>query len=126
MVLALLKVPLLPCRHTTFQQLGFDHVPSSLDSIEPLLAVYYTLYPVDVADVGFLLDNISASTVGPQYLKTFPGSEAYLEFVLDVMNRCAGCLTGDARTAVIVWSFRYDNLNIMQFFHVLFIMDNDK
>ncbi|VEN44962.1 unnamed protein product, partial [Callosobruchus maculatus] len=116
MVLVLLKVPLLPCRHTTFQQLGFDHVPSSLDSVEPLLAVYYTLYPVDVAGVGFLLDNISAPTVGPQYLKAFPGSDAYLEFVLDVMSRCASCLTGDARIAIIVWSFRYDNSNTNQFF----------
>nr|CAI5858133.1 unnamed protein product [Callosobruchus analis] len=90
---------------------------------EPLLAVYYTLYPVDVAGVGFLLDNISAPTVGPQYLKTFPGSDAYLEFVLDVMSRCADCLTGDARIAVVVWSFRYDNSNKNLFVSILFIVD---
>ncbi|XP_018578784.1 protein NRDE2 homolog [Anoplophora glabripennis] len=110
-VFSLLKIPLLPCRHTTMQELGLDYVPWSLDSIEPLLSVFLPLYPIDITNENLL--NDSKLTVGPQYLKVLPGQEEYLKFILIVMQNSADCLTGDDKFAVTVWWFRFQRLLII-------------
>lgn len=110
-ILTLLKVPLLPCRHNTMQQLGLDYVPWALDSVESLLPVCFSLYPVDLTNKYLLKDN--KLVVGPQYLKVIPGQEEYLQFVLATMKNCIDCLLGADRSAVVVWWFRFQRLLVM-------------
>lgn len=110
-IFSLLKIPLLPCRHTTMQDIGLDYVSWSLDSIEPLLPLFLSLYPVDVIDETFFKDQKLA--VGPQYLKAMPGQEEYLKFILTVMKNCSECLIGDDQLAVTIWWFRFQRLLII-------------
>lgn len=110
-ILTLLKIPLLPCRHNTMNQLGLDYVPWALDSIESVLPIFYPLYPVKL-DLGNFLSDYQLS-VGPQYLKVFPGQEEYLVFILTVMQKCIDCLQGDDKTALIIWWFRFQRLLII-------------
>ncbi|XP_060526310.1 nuclear exosome regulator NRDE2 [Cylas formicarius] len=111
-ILALLKVPLLPCRHCSMQDLGLDYVPWSLDSVESLLPVFVPLYPVDTVSPNLLKDTARLA-VGPQYLKTIPGQDQYLNFVLTVMENCADCLNGRDQIAVRVWWFRFQRLLVI-------------
>lgn len=110
-ILTLLKIPLLPCRHNTMQELGLDYVPWALDSVESLLPVFFSLYPIDLTNKHLLKDNKLA--VGPQYLKIIPGQEEYLQFVLATVKNCIDCLSGDDKKAVIVWWFRFQRLLVM-------------
>lgn len=110
-IFSLLKIPLLPCHHTTMQDLGLDYVPWSLDSIEPLLSMFLPSYPIKVVDTNFLRDQKLA--VGPQYLKSMPGQEEYLKFVLQVMKNCSECLSGVDKLAVTIWWFRFQRLIIV-------------
>lgn len=107
-VLTLLKIPLLPCRHSTMQELGLDYVPWAVDSIESLLPIFFPIYPIDLDNKYLLCDNKLA--VGPQYLKVLPGQEEYLEFALITMKNCIDCLNGTDQAAVIVWWFRFQRL----------------
>lgn len=107
-ILTLLKIPLLPCRHNTMQDLGLDYVPWALDSVESLLPVFFNLYPLDLTNKYLLKDCKLA--VGPQYLKVIPGQEEYLEFILITMKNCIDCLSGFDKKAVIVWWFRFQRL----------------
>lgn len=107
-VLTLLKLPLLPCRHTAMQELGLDYVPWALDSIESLLPMFFPMYPVNTENKYFLRDYRLA--VGPQYLKVLPGQEEYLEFLLRTMSSCIDCLNGNDKVAVVVWWFRFQRL----------------
>lgn len=111
-VLSMLKVPLLPCRHSTMQDLGLDFVPWSLDSVEALLPVFLKLYPVDTLNENLLRDT-GRLAVAPQYLKTLPGQEEYLNFIFGVMEGCAECLTGQDQVAMRVWWFRFQRLLIV-------------
>lgn len=111
-ILTLLKTPVLPCRHTTMQGLGLDYVPWALDSIEILLPMFLPIYPVNLANKNFLIDT-QRLAVGPQYLKTFPGQEEYLEFLLSTIRNCIDCLNGKEKTAVTVWWFRFQRLLIV-------------
>ncbi|CAG9857882.1 unnamed protein product [Phyllotreta striolata] len=120
-VYSLLKVPLLPCRHTTMKELGLDYVPWNLDSIEPLLAVFLPLYPIEISK-SFWSDTKLA--VGPQYLKKIPGHEEYLRFVLKLMENCAGCLNGDDKMAATIWFFRFQRLLVILHNSKLFIMSD--
>ncbi|KAG5890548.1 hypothetical protein JTB14_028299 [Gonioctena quinquepunctata] len=119
-VFSLLKIPLLPCRHSTMQDLGLDYVPWNLDSIEPLLSVFLPLYPLEVANKHLWSDNRLA--VGPQYLKKIPGHEEYLEFIMKIMKNAASCLSGDDRIAITVWFFRFQRLLIILDKKNLFMM----
>lgn len=110
-ILTLLKVPLLPCRHNTMQELGLDYVPWALDSVESLLPVFFSLYPIDLSNKYLLKDNKLA--FGPQYLKVIPGQEEYLQFVLATMKNCIDCLNGSDKKAMIVWWFRFQRLLVM-------------
>lgn len=110
-ILTLLKVPLLPCRHNTMQDLRLDYVPWALDSVESLLPIFFNLYPLDLRNKFILKDNKLA--VGPQYLKIIPGQEEYLQFVLTTMKNCIDCLQGVDKKAVIVWWFRFQRLLIV-------------
>ncbi|KAK5650391.1 hypothetical protein RI129_001420 [Pyrocoelia pectoralis] len=111
-ILTLLKAPLLPSRHTTMQGLGLDYVPWALDSIETLLPMFLPLYPIDLTNKNFLVDT-QRLAVGPQYLKTFPGQEEYLDFLLATMKNCTDCLQGKEKIAVTVWWFRFQRLLIV-------------
>ncbi|KAF5295114.1 hypothetical protein FQA39_LY13265 [Lamprigera yunnana] len=111
-ILTLLKVPLLPCRHTTMQGLGLDYVPSAIDSIESLLPMFLPLYPIDLTNKNFLKDT-QRLAVGPQYLKTFPGQEEYLEFLLSTIKNCIDCLHDKEKIAVTIWWFRFQRLLIV-------------
>lgn len=108
-VLTLLKVPLLPCRHNTMQSLGIDYVPWALDSVEFILPVFYPMHGVDTSN-KHLLKYTQKLAVGPQYLKTLPCQEEYLQFVLRIMKTCAESLTGNDQTALTVWWFRFVRL----------------
>ncbi|CAG9815549.1 unnamed protein product [Phaedon cochleariae] len=110
-IFTLLKIPLLPCRHTTMQDLGLDYVPWSLDSIEPLLSMFLPIYPVEMENEHLWTDNRLA--VGPQYLKKLPGQEEYLEFILKIMENSSDCLSGDNKIAITVWFFRFQRLLII-------------
>ncbi|XP_023018350.2 nuclear exosome regulator NRDE2 [Leptinotarsa decemlineata] len=110
-VFSLLKIPLLPCRHSTMRDLGLDYVPWSLDSIEPLLSVFLPLYPVEIAKEYLWIDNRLA--VGPQYLKKIPGHEEYLNFIIKIMENAASCLSGSDKIAITVWFFRFQRLLIV-------------
>lgn len=110
-ILTLLKIPLLPCRHTTMQELGLDYVPWGLDSVESLLPVFFNLYPIDLTNKYLLKDNKLA--VGPQYLKVIPGQEEYLQFILFTMKNCFDCLSGSDKKAIIVWWFRFQRLLVI-------------
>ncbi|XP_044761103.1 nuclear exosome regulator NRDE2 [Coccinella septempunctata] len=110
-ILTLLKIPLLPCRHNTMEQLGLDYVPWALDSIESVLPIFYPIYPVPL-DLGNYLADYQLS-VGPQYLKVFPGQEEYLIFVLTVMQKCIDFLQGEDKTSLTVWWLRFQRLLII-------------
>ncbi|XP_066147669.1 nuclear exosome regulator NRDE2 [Euwallacea fornicatus] len=110
-ILTLLKIPLLPCKHCTMQDLGLDYVPWSLDSVEALLPIFMTQYSVNTLNSN-LLNDTGRLTVGPQYLKALPGQEEYLNFVLSIMENCAECLKGQDQTSVRVWWFRFQRLLI--------------
>ncbi|XP_045469039.1 nuclear exosome regulator NRDE2 [Harmonia axyridis] len=110
-ILTLLKIPLLPCRHSTIQELGLDYVPWALDSIESVLPIFYPIYPIQL-DLGNFLSDYQLS-VGPQYLKVFPGQEEYLMFILTVIEKCINCLQGEDQTSLIVWWFRFQRLLII-------------
>lgn len=107
-ILTLLKVPLLPCRHTTMSELGLDYVPWSLDSIETLLSVF--LPPISIELNLDLLKYLQKLIVGPQYLRVLPCQEEYLEFVLKVMQNCAERLLNDEKNVIIIWWFRFVRL----------------
>ncbi|KAF5273086.1 hypothetical protein FQR65_LT04828 [Abscondita terminalis] len=111
-ILTLLKTPILPCRHTTTHELGLDYVPWALDSIEILLPMFLPLYPIDLSNKNFLKDT-QRLAVGPQYIKTFPGQEEYLEFLLATIRNCIDCLSNKEKTAVTVWWFRFQRLLIV-------------
>lgn len=111
MIINLLKVPLLPFRHTTLQKLGLDYVPSSLDSIETLLPIFYPQLLTNKT-INFL-DDIGHFSVGPQYLKTNPGQAEYLEFLVNVIKRCGDCLENEERTAIFIWWLRFEKLLIV-------------
>ncbi|GLV38006.1 uncharacterized protein CBL_07804 [Carabus blaptoides fortunei] len=110
-VLTLLKTPLLPCRHSTMHDLGLDYVPWALDSIESLFPVFYPLYPVDLRNECLLMDAPKLA-VGPQYFKTHPGQEEYLDFLTNLMRNCADSLQSAERTAIYVWWMRFERLLI--------------
>lgn len=107
-IFSLLKIPLLPSRHSTVKDFGLDYVPWALDSVETLLPVYFTLYPIDLHID--LLKHIQKLAVGPQYLKVFPCQEEYLEFLLGIMKDCSECLTGNEKLSVTIWWFRFMRL----------------
>ncbi|XP_031332712.1 protein NRDE2 homolog [Photinus pyralis] len=111
-ILTLLKTPLLPSRHSTMQGLGLDYVPWALDSTETLLPMFFPIYPIDLTNKNFLADT-QRLAVGPQYLKTFPGQEEYLEFLLTTIMNCTDCLQGKEKIAVTVWWFRFQRLLIV-------------
>ncbi|CAH0553769.1 unnamed protein product [Brassicogethes aeneus] len=110
-ILTLLKIPLLPCRHTTMQDLGLDFVPWALDSLESLLPIYLSLNGVDTLKKSVFIDHKLA--VGPQYLKNLPGQDEYLDFILTTIKNCSDCLTGDDKIAVTVWWFRFQRILIV-------------
>lgn len=110
-IFSLLKIPLLPCRHTTMQDLGLDYVPWSLDSVESLLPIFLPSFPVVVIDEHFLKNHKLA--VGPQYLKSMPGQDEYLKFVLNLMKSCSECLSENDKLAVTIWWFRFQRLLIL-------------
>lgn len=103
--LTLLKIPLLPHRHTTIESLGLDYVPWSTDCIEVLLPMYFNCYPIDVSNG--VIDSISKLSVGPQYLRTLPGQDTYLEFALKTMQFCFEHLNGNDKIAGVIWWFRF-------------------
>ncbi|GJQ68861.1 hypothetical protein Trydic_g6060 [Trypoxylus dichotomus] len=108
-ILTLLKIPLLPCRHTTMKNLGLDYVPWALDSIEIVLPIFLNLYPIDVTNKLFI--NYSQKlTVGPQYLKPLPGQEHFLMFILQIIKNCIDSLNGNEKTAISVWWFRFQRM----------------
>ncbi|KAL3278774.1 hypothetical protein HHI36_016300 [Cryptolaemus montrouzieri] len=110
-ILTLLKIPLLPNRHITMEQLGLDYVPWALDSIETLLPIFFSIYPLNLELGNFCIDYQLA--VGPQYLKVLPAQEEYLNFVLSVLQKCIDCSEGENKTALIVWWFRFQRLLII-------------
>ncbi|KAK9878867.1 hypothetical protein WA026_003698 [Henosepilachna vigintioctopunctata] len=110
-VLTLLKIPLLPCRHNTMQEVGLDHVPWALDSIETVLPIFFEMYPINSHQENFLIDF--HLVVGPQYLKVLPGQEEYLNFMLNVMQRCIDCLKGKDKCSLIIWWLRFQRLLII-------------
>ncbi|XP_056637114.1 nuclear exosome regulator NRDE2 isoform X1 [Diorhabda sublineata] len=109
-VFSLLKIPLLPCRHTTMGELGLDYVPWNLDSIEPLLAIFFALYHVETP--RNLWNNVRLA-VGPQYLNKIPGHEEYLMFVITIMERTVKCLTGDDKISCTIWFFKFQRLLVI-------------
>lgn len=110
-ILTLLKVPLLPCRHSTMKGLGLDYVPWALDSIEPLLPIFFPLYPVDLTNKNLVFDN--RMCMGPQYLNVLPGQEEYLDFVLTIMKNCFDCLKEDDKIATTLWWLRFQKLLVV-------------
>lgn len=107
-VMTLLKVPLLPSRHTTMQLVGLDLIPSNLDCIEVLLAMYYPQNILTLSDSSFLEGALNL-VYGPQYLtSSWPGQEHYLEFVTNVFHSCAQCLKEPDRTAMFLWWLRFE------------------
>lgn len=113
MILTLLKIPLLPCRHSTIKELGLDYVPWALDTIETLYPVFFPLYPVDLHN-EYILKDAQKLAVGPQYIKTHPGQEEYLEFLTNLMKNCADSLLGESeRNAVYIWWLRFERLLIV-------------
>lgn len=112
MVLTLLKIPLLPFRHSTMQQLGLDYVPWSLDTVEMLLPVYYPTLLTDTSKLK-ILNDIFKLSVGPQYLKTHPGQAEYLEFLVTLMKRCGECLQTTESNAIFIWWLRFEKLLIV-------------
>lgn len=113
MILTLLKIPLLPCRHNTIKELGLDYVPWALDTIETLYPVFFPLYPVDLHN-KYILKGIQKLAVGPQYIKTHPGQEEYLTFLTNLMRNCADSLqTESERNAIYIWWLRFERLLIV-------------
>lgn len=108
----LLKVPLLPCRHTTMHQLGLDYVPWALDALELLLPTFYPLSTVNF-NLNHLLTDVIMFTVGPQYLRSHPGQEEFLQFVMNIMKQCAENLTGNDQTGIYIWWFMFQRLLII-------------
>ncbi|XP_017780596.1 PREDICTED: protein NRDE2 homolog [Nicrophorus vespilloides] len=104
-ILTLLKIPLLPGRHTAMKKFGIDYVPWSLDSIESLLGVYLPMYPINLKNE--LLSSLDRLSVGPQFLRTFPGQEEYLQFVQKVVNLCIDNLESGEKNAVCIWWMRF-------------------
>lgn len=110
-ILTLLKVPLLPCRHVTMQNLGLDYVPWALDTIEPILATFYPNFPLIFNNDKSLSINFQHFfTNGPQYIKLLPGQEEYLTFLLNLMKTSANYLTNNDQTACIIWFIRFLHL----------------
>nr|XP_022910843.1 protein NRDE2 homolog [Onthophagus taurus]XP_022910844.1 protein NRDE2 homolog [Onthophagus taurus] len=105
--LTLLKVPLLPCRHTTMKNFGLDYVPWSLDSIETIvLPTFLRTHHIDLTSQHFL-NYLKKFTVGPQYLKQFPGQEEYLKSILEIISLSIEALNGAEKTAIAVWMLRF-------------------
>ncbi|ENN72623.1 hypothetical protein D910_02209 [Dendroctonus ponderosae] len=111
-ILTLLKVPFLPCRHSTMQDLGLDYVPWCLDSIETLLPVFLPMYSIDISNKNLLRDT-NRLAVGPQYIKALPGQEEYLSLIMAVMESCAECLKNQDQLAVRIWWFKFQRLLII-------------
>lgn len=111
-ILTLLKIPLLPCRHDTMKKLGIDYVPWSLDSVEFLLPVFFSMYGIDTTN-KYLLKYTQRLAVGPQYLKNLPCKEEYLQFVVDIVKNCADSLSGNGKIAMTVWWFRFMRLLVI-------------
>lgn len=87
-------------------------MPWSLDSVETLLPVFFPLYPLDMENSNLLKDTHMLA-VGPQYLKTLPGQEEYLVFLLTLIKNCIDCLEGKDKLALTIWWFRFQRLLIV-------------
>nr|CAD7451814.1 unnamed protein product [Timema tahoe] len=110
-VLVLLKVPLLPSRHTALHAIRLTKVTWGLDTIESLLPAFTTFGTVDLGSVDILKD-ITELTSGPQYLFEHLGQEHYLNFVINVFQACGESLKEPSQTAVFVWWLRFERLLI--------------
>lgn len=60
-----------------------------------------------------LLKDTHMLAVGPQYLKTLPGQEEYLDFLLALLKNCIDCLENRDKLAVTVWWFRFQRLLVV-------------
>ncbi|CAG2062781.1 unnamed protein product, partial [Timema podura] len=110
-VLVLLKVPLLPSRHTALHAIRLTKVSWGLDTVENLLPAFTTFGTVDLGSVDILKD-ITELTSGPQYLFEHLGQEHYLNFVINVFQACGESLKEPSQTAVFVWWLRFERLLI--------------
>nr|CAD7193805.1 unnamed protein product [Timema douglasi] len=110
-VLVLLKVPLLPSRHTALHAIRLTKVSWGLDTVESLLPAFTTFGTVDLGSVDVLKD-ITELTSGPQYLFEHLGQEHYLNFVINVFQACGKSLKEPSQTAVFVWWLRFERLLI--------------
>ena len=116
-ILSLLKIPLLPYRDQQVQHLGLTNVPWAYDSIETMLSIFLPMYEhgnIRSDETDILQQSIKLS-VGPQYLRTHPGQEEYLNFVLKTVKQCGMCFANNIKQqiALNVYWLRFERLLVI-------------
>ncbi|XP_046689261.1 nuclear exosome regulator NRDE2 isoform X2 [Homalodisca vitripennis] len=101
--LVLLKVPLLPCRHSTLKCLGVLDISSAINNAETLLAAFYQS---GISTPTDYLSGCEELVVEPQYMKQQPGQSEYLSWLVAVMQHCAELLPQTESVVVHVWTLR--------------------
>ncbi|KAK0086972.1 hypothetical protein PV325_002063 [Microctonus aethiopoides] len=115
-MLLTLKIPLLPLRHNTLKYLDMEDKNWTLDSIEPLAAIFYPC----VGEIAGHKQRLLLSTglfdgrltSGPQYLRFHPAQEPYLDFIRNAFHIIAENLKSQDKIFINVWWLRFERMLI--------------
>ncbi|XP_034937162.1 nuclear exosome regulator NRDE2 [Chelonus insularis] len=109
-----LKIPLLPTRHQTLQDLDMKAINWSFDSLEFLIPFIYPCagemagYDKRIAlSIGLLEGSI---TSGPQYIRYHPAQESYIDFIRNVFSTVAESLSSENRSSIYIWWLRFERM----------------
>ncbi|KAL0275807.1 UNVERIFIED_CONTAM: hypothetical protein PYX00_003548 [Menopon gallinae] len=104
-IIFLLKVPLLPFRHSIFRLLFKNPLPWTLDSPEIILS---SAFHTPAADFKIdYLKHVIHVIRGPQYIKNVEGQMDFLALIQKTFQDCIKILDGKQRMAVSLWWLRF-------------------
>ncbi|XP_054262379.1 nuclear exosome regulator NRDE2 isoform X2 [Macrosteles quadrilineatus] len=112
-VFNLLKIPLLPTRHSTLECIGLLQIPSSFSNVEVLLAAAYPSGFSSLTDCRYLSGSIEL-VCEPQFVKESPGQIEFLSTVTSLLQNCAELLpTADANRLVVLGRYLSGSIELV-------------
>lgn len=127
-IISLMKVPLLPMRHTVCHHLGLFQPLWAIDSVELFLASSFSNIGLVTWNCENFFTNILELVSGAQYLDNSKlGQEEYLKFVIQLMHNCASHLQNEKRTAILIWWLRFERfLYTLHRYNIIKLPSNNK
>ncbi|KAJ8675185.1 hypothetical protein QAD02_010971 [Eretmocerus hayati] len=111
-----LKVPLLPCRHSSLKDFNLDDLYWSVDSIESVLPMIYPSITTGGVDERLSNETVISQLLegklisGPQFLKYHPAQEKFLDFIRSVFELVSHALPTPQRNSILVWWLKFERL----------------